>query len=56
MLPKKDPEYVRIVANFVGVFFETNAYLEQVYIDTLINIVSKGNFSPDMTVRFRTAM
>lgn len=47
---------MRIVANFVGVFFEANAYLEQVYVDTLINIVSRGNFSPDMTARFRTAM
>ena len=56
LLTKKDSEYVRIIANFVGVFFESNFYIEQVFIDTLVNIVAKGSFSPDMTVRFRTAM
>jgi len=54
LLAKRDAEYVKIVAEFVGIFFETNTYIDRVYIDTILNVLTKGSFTPDVTVRFRT--
>jgi hypothetical protein len=35
---------------------EANAFIERVYLDTLIYIASRCNFSADVIVRFRTLM
>ena len=52
----RDNEYVRNVAAFVAKFLEANIFIERVYLDTLLFIVKKCDFTPDKVVRFRTLM
>ena len=39
---------------FVTKFFETNTFLERVYVDTLIYTVRNCSFSSPVAVRYRT--
>jgi hypothetical protein len=41
---------------FVAKFLEANVFIERVYMDTLVHIAGKCDFTSEMIVRFRTLM
>ena len=53
---QRDNDYIKTIAYFVAKFLEANAFVEIVYVDTLIHIVRKCEFTSEMIVRFRTLM
>lgn len=53
---ERDTEYIRSIAVFVAKFLEANIFIEKVYMDTLVYIAGKCEFTSNMIVRFRTLM
>ena len=49
----KDNEYLRSMAIFIGSILESNIYIDQVYVDTLIAIGRRYAFNQDTIIRVR---
>ena len=53
LLVTKDNEYLRSMAIFMGSILESNVFIDQVYIDTLISIGQRYAFNQDTIIRVR---
>ena len=53
LLVTKDNEYLRSMAIFMGSILESNVFIDQVYIDTLISVGQRYAFNQDTIIRVR---